>query len=176
MKWCLGTETPDTVGHPMTTRSVSFVLDVQASRKWLDNPPRVDLLSILSVKHELRPQQPASSADQFLRLSALKDCGSGSLVPPSHQYWEMEEMNSFKCQTELHRAQTRGCHLMHHLIKLRPGGNKSKEAGYFLPKWQLRGGCHLAITRVEHSWWSEIRSEIMMLLRQLSYALKNQRL
>lgn len=34
---------------------------------------------------------------------------------------------------------------MHHLIKLRPGCNKSKEAGNFLQK-DRRGGCHLALT------------------------------
>ena len=92
MKWCLGTEP----GHPMTKRSVSFVLDVRASRKWLDNPPRVDLLSILSVKHASRPR-PETNPDQFLRLSTLNDCGSGSLVV--HQDWEIEEMKSLKCQS-----------------------------------------------------------------------------
>ena len=126
---------PDTAGHPMMTTGslLSFVLDVQASRKWLDNPPRVDLLSILSVKHELRQTTLISSSELW-----LKDCGSGSLVVPGpsrlrnggNEQFEQFEMSIWTAQS----SDQGDCHLMHHPIKVRPIGNQSKELGGISPQ------------------------------------------
>ena len=142
MKWCLGTQTQDTPWP----RGLSFVLDVQAPRKWLDNPPRVDLLSISSVKHELRQASNpliSSSVSQLWRTVDIRILG-GPWSPPTlrNRGNEEFEMSTLNC-TELRCIQ--------HLIKLRPGGNKSKEAGNFLQKWQWRG---------EERWLSSRHNEL----------------